>query len=70
MHNSKKIPYKYLVNTLSNLKKNFCPSFSGIFTQQERENAIKKEIGIKHRMFEATNLRQSRESYTTAGCDG
>ena len=41
INNFNKMPYKYLVNTLS--KKNFYPSFPWTFTQKESENATKND---------------------------
>ena len=48
MLNFNKILYKYLVNALLKLNNICCPSFFWIFTQEECENAIKKEIRTKH----------------------
>ena len=44
MHKLNKIPYKYLVNALLNLKNYICASFSWTFKQNVRENLTKKKF--------------------------
>ena len=69
MRNFKKIPYKYFVNALLKLKKTFSLHFLELFLKKCKY-AFMKEIRMKHRLFGATKLCESRKFYTTAGCDG
>ena len=38
--------------------------------KKERENLTQTKLTAKHHMFGATNLRQPKKNYLTAGCHG